>query len=378
MKITDIKAIPVAVPAKSRAAGAGEDTIFSVLVEIFTDEGYVGAGESPAMLGAGLTADLIASTGTLLIGQDPTEVNPLIDLLYSKFNMTRLNIHLAGWAFSGIELALWDIAARSGDMPLYQLWGGAFRERVQLIGMVARQAPEMMREEAARLFQKGFRVLHTDLGVDPREDLIAMTAMREGAPDPSVRLCGDVNQAWDTGVAVSTINLMEPLGIGWIEQPVMMYNLDSLKDVKSRVNVPVMGHESNWSMYDVLNAIKSNCVDYIKLDGRFDAGYKGARISAGIAEAGGIQCAHQSFAQLGVALAGSLQVMAAYPNFSLPYSMSGYSGSDDVIVGGPLHVEEVPFIDAPRGPGIGVTLDPERVAKYNEYYKKRKAGEVKL
>ncbi len=379
MKITDIRAIPVAVPLKPSAAMARHveyernrvigDTLTSVIVEVTTDEGYTGIGESPAMLGAGLTADLIRSTRSFLAGKDPADINPLIQGLYTRHNLGRLHIHLASWAFSGVELALWDIAARSGGMPLYQLWGGAFRERVELLGMVSRRAPDEMAAEAARLFNSGFRALHTDLGVGAEEDdLIAMAAMRKGAPDHSVRLCADANQAWSTGVAVSVINRLEPLGIGWIEQPVMMHNPDGLKDVKNRVDVPIMGHESNWTMYDVLNVIKSNCVDYVKIDGRFDAGYKGARVSAGIAEAGGIQCAHQSFPQLGVALAGSLHIMAACPNFTLPYSMSGYMASDDVITGGPLYTGELPYIDVPGDVGLGVTLDPERVAKYNEMY----------
>ena len=372
MRITDIRATPVAVPSYHAGdaikKGDNSNPLISVIVEVITDDGYVGVGESPAMLGAALTAEIIESSKPILMGKDPSQINMLLKSLYVRYNLARLHIHLASWAFSGIELALWDIAAKSADMPLYQLWGGAFRDCVDIIGFIERQDLSKMAEDARDLASKGFHTLYTDIGTNPEDDIAAMEAMRKGAPDPYIKLCGDANQAWSTGIAVNTINRMEPLGIGWIEQPVIMYNLDGLKDVKSRVNVPILGHESNWTMYDLLNVIKMNCVDYVKLDARFDAGYYGARVSAGIAEAAGIQCAHNSFPQLGVALAGSLHVIASIPNFSLPYSMYGYKGVDDVITGGSIYSGNNSYINIPQKPGIGISLDPERLLKYNELY----------
>lgn len=91
---------------------------------------------------------------------------------------------------------------------------------------------------------------------------------------------------------------------GGFEQPTIRYNLKSLSDVKHRTAVPILGHEVNWTMYELINVLRENCVDCVKLDGRFDAGYTGVRISAGMAEAAGIPCVHQSFFQLGISLAG--------------------------------------------------------------------------
>jgi len=195
--------------------------------------------------------------------------------------------------------------------------------------------------------------------------------MRKGAPDPAVKIRVDANQSWSTGVAINTINKMEPYGIEWVEQPVIMYNIDALRDVKNAVNVPILGHEANWTMYDLMNVLKSNAVDYVKLDGRFDAGYTGVRISAGMAEAAGVQCAHHSFFILGVAVAGSLHVIASCPNFSMANSMSEYADMlDDVIVGGPLRMKQAPYMEVPETPGIGVSIDEERLKKYHELYVK--------
>jgi len=184
-------------------------------------------------------------------------------------------------------------------------------------------------------------------------------------------ICGDANQAWPVGVAVNTINRMEPYGMGWIEQPTIRYNLKSLSDVKHRTAVPILGHEVNWTMYELINVLRENCVDCVKLDGRFDAGYTGVRISAGMAEAAGIPCVHHSFFQLGISLAGSLHVMASCPNFTLASSWGEYGKMiDDVIIGGPLKMKTVPYLEIPTAPGIGVELDRDKLALYHSFYQK--------
>lgn len=375
MKITDIKATPVAVPLKPSKTKSkmrkGPNVVLAVIVQVYTDEGYVGIGETPAVLGLDLATAIVSSTKPLLIGQDPRNINLLIKKLYVHYNLTHLHIHLASWAFSGIELALWDIAAQSANMPLYQLWGGAFRKKIEMQGTIERQELSGMTEAASQLAAAGYKTLYTKIGMDPADDVAAVAAIRKGAPDPEVKIRVDANQSWSTGVAINTINKMEPYGIEWVEQPVIMYNIDALRDVKNAVSVPILGHEANWTMYDLINVIKSNAVDYVKLDGRFDAGYNGVRISAGMAEAAGIQCAHHSFYILGIAVVGSLHVIASCPNFSMANSMSEYAGMvDDVITGGPIQMKEVPYMKVPETPGIGVTIDEERLAKYNEFYVK--------
>ena len=373
MKITDIKATPVAVPLKPSKTKSkmrkGPNAVIAVIVQVFTDEGYMGIGETPAVLGLDLSSAIVNSAKPILVGEDCANINLLMKRLYVQYNANHLHIHTASWAFSGIELALWDIMAQKAGMPLYQIWGGAFRSRVEIIGVIERQESAGMKEMARQMVAEGYRTLYTKIGMDPEDDIRAIAAMREGAPEPHVKICGDANQAWSTGEAISIIRRMEPYGIGWIEQPVMMYNLDALKHVRSHVNVPILGHESNWTMYDLVNVIKKDCVDYVKLDGRFDAGYNGVRISAGMAEAAGIQCVHHSFFQLGIALAGSLHVMASCPNFSMACSMSEYrSMLDEVIEGGPLQMKQSPYMDVPQGIGLGVKLDEEKLQKYHEYY----------
>ena len=373
MKITDIRVTPVAVPLRKADTKSkmrkGPNAVIAVIVEVYTDEGITGIGETPAVLGLDLSAAIVNSAKPILSGRDPSDINVLMKRLYVMYNANHLHIHAACWAFSGIELALWDIMAKKAGVPLYELWGGAFRKRIELIGIIERQEAEGIEKEARRLAGAGYKTIYTKLGMDPDDDVEAVAAMRRGAPDPSVVICGDANQAWPAGVAVETINRMAPYGMGWIEQPTIRYDLRALKDVRDRITVPVLGHEVNWTMYDLVNVLREDCVDCVKLDGRFDAGYTGVRISAGMAEAAGIPCVHHSFFQLGISLAGSLHVMASCPAFSLACSWGEYEFMlDDVIKGGPLRMKEPPYLDIPDAPGIGVALDPDKLKQYNEFY----------
>lgn len=375
MKITDIVATPVAVPLEKAETTSrmrkGPNAVIAVIVEVHTDEGIVGIGETPAVLGVDLSTAIVNSTKPLLLGRDAKDINVLMKRLYVVYNANHLHHHAASWAFSGIELALWDIAARKAGVPLYQLWGGSFRDKIELIGIIERQDLDGMEREARRLSEAGFRTIYTKLGMDPDDDVAAVAAMRRGASDPGIVICGDANQAWPVGVAVNTINRMEPYGMGWIEQPTIRYNLKSLSDVKHRTAVPILGHEVNWTMYELINVLRENCVDCVKLDGRFDAGYTGVRISAGMAEAAGIPCVHHSFFQLGISLAGSLHVMASCPNFTLASSWGEYGKMiDDVIIGGPLKMKTVPYLEIPTAPGIGVELDRDKLALYHSFYQK--------
>jgi len=337
-------------------------------VEVFTDEGIVGLGESPAVLGGRITADILLSTKKSLVGKDVTNINLLLKMLYCEYGLGHTHIHTACWALSGIEMALWDIAAQRAGLPLYALWGGAYRKKVEFFGGIERGDLKTMTETATMLAGVGYKVLYTKCGIDPDEDVAAVDAIRKGAPDRSIKIRVDFNQAYPTGVAVDTINRMEPYGMEFVDQPTIMYNIQALRDVRQRVRVPIAAHESSWTMYDLFNVLKQNAVDYIHIDGRFDAGYTGARISAGMAEAAGVQCVAHTYYELGVTFAMNLHLIASTPNLTMAHQSAELRYlEDDVIKGGPFKMDGA-YCTVPETPGIGVTLDPEKMAKYGEKF----------
>lgn len=199
-----------------------------------------------------MAADLVKSAESIVIGKDPADVNVILKELYSCYNLNHLHMHAANWAVNSIERACWDIMGQKAGLPLYKLWGGGFRKEVEVFGFIEAEDLDEIRKVSKLRAEQGYKVIYTKVGFStPEYDVAMVKAIREGAPDPSIKIRVDANQAWNVGEAISIINQMEPYGIDCVDQPVIMYNLDALKDVKNATHVPIAAHESTWTMYDM-------------------------------------------------------------------------------------------------------------------------------
>jgi len=340
-----------------------------VLVELATDEGLVGLGEAPTPIGAEPARELIASTAPLLLGQDPLQPERLKKILYLNYNLTHLHIHAACWALNAIDMALWDLLGKAAGMPLYKLWGGAFRTEIPFYGYIDyKLSADEAGAEAARLAAQGYGTIYRKIGLHEADDLACLAAIR-AAIGPDVKLRVDANQSWSVGEAVEKIKRMAPFDLEYVDQPVLMYNVDELAQVRALSPVRIAAHESSWTMYEALNVIKRSAADAIHVDPRFDAGMMGARITAGMAEAAGLPTIMHHYTALGVTAAAYCQLIAAAPSFTLA-NQTGYAQlTDDVIAGGlmPFHQG---CLRLPEGPGIGVTLDQAKVEQYAALYQR--------
>ena len=171
MKITDIKVTPIAIPLKSRprnlydARPGGADYMPSVLVEIFTDEGITGIGESHIALGADMAKLILESVRNVILDENPMDVEVIKKRLYAACNLTHLHLHAANWALSGIDMALWDIVGKASGRSLHQIWGGAFRKRIQYYGYIVRTDLGGISQQAKELLEEGFKTIVLEDGL---------------------------------------------------------------------------------------------------------------------------------------------------------------------------------------------------------------------
>lgn len=356
MKISSLRSTPVAVPGTLGYVPV-------VIVELLTDEGLVGLGEAPCPTGTEAARAIIDAAEPLLVGQDPLQPEPLKKRLYAAFNLTHLHIHAACWALNAIDMALWDLVGKACGQPLYRVWGGAFRKRVSFYGSISHElSPEDAATKAADYVAEGYGTIYRKVGLDEQSDLACLKAIRE-AIGPHIRLRVDANQSWSAGEAIRIIRRMDQYDLEFVDQPVLMYNIDELARVRAASPVPIAAHEASWTMYEAVNVIKRGAADLIHVDPRFDAGMMGARITAGMAEAAGLPVVMHHFSTLGVALCAYLHVIAACPNFTYANQTGYFRLHDDIIAGG-LIPSEGGSIAVPESPGIGVALDPDRMAAY--------------
>lgn len=376
LKITGLESVVVSVPIKKvypTSVGAFRGHVTAVLVKLRTDDGLIGIGESPVLSRAEFTKQMVDSCKPLLVGQDPFDVDVIRRRLYANFNLIHFHLHAANWAISGIEMAMLDLIGKSCKKPLYKLWGGALRKKIAFWGWVAGGRPGAMARESKAFVKQGFTTLYTKVGIDEDWDFHAVKAMREAVGyNGKIKIRVDANQAWSVSTAIRMIKRLEKFELEFVEQPVLMYNLDALKRIRQAVDTPILSHESSWTFYDALNVIKHDAADAIQLDPRFDAGFTGARIAAGMADAAGMSAVIHSFSDLGITTSSYLHLIASSPAFLHANQTNYYALEDDVIA------EKLVFkdgsINLPERPGIGIDIDEEKVRKYSRIYEKEVKG----
>src|SRR5919199_894285 len=216
MKITDVRTAEV--------KGHG----YSTYVRIYTDEGLIGNGE--CIHGTEGCPEIVHALKRNLLGEDPLNV----DALWEKMRRARLfDGAMAGatvTAMTGIEIALWDLAGKALGVPVYQLLGGKFRDRVRLYCdcHAGRDfSPEAYAERAREIAWMVERV----------------AAVRE-AVGPNVDLAIDMHGRYDTASGIRVARAMEPFDLLWLEEPVPPENAAAMREVKRHSPVPLCAGEN--------------------------------------------------------------------------------------------------------------------------------------
>ncbi len=380
MRIVDLRTTVVAVPQRReyrsswRRGYHGSRPQVSVIVELETDDGLIGIGESPVVYAGRpeVTTALIEGVRDLVVGADPFEQDLLRRRLYAETGMAHVGTQGLSWGLAGVDTALWDLVGRAVGQPLHRLWGGAWRDRSPFYGDVSPGDPARMREDAETWVERGFRTLYIKVGFGAELDVSRVRAVREAAGDgPRIRV--DANQAWAPGAARTIIERLSEYGLEYVEQPTLATNLDEMAALRRAVSVPILAHEASLTVEGSLQVIARQAADALQLDPRFDAGIAGARTAALMAEAAGLPVVSHTFGELGVATAAVLQIHAAHRNFVLDNQTYYWNLEDDVIQGGLMtwHGCELAI---PPGPGIGVELDPDRVRHFAGLYDREVRG----
>ncbi len=368
MKITGIRTTPVAVPFREPELWAfgGRRGLVSILVEVETDEGITGIGEAPAYPTAEIVLAVFESLRGLVVGEDPRRIERIGQRIDAVG--TWHHVRATSTAIAGVEMALWDVLGKLSGQPLVNLFGGRVRDTVDYFWYLVRKEPDAMAADARRAVEAGFRTLYCKVGWgDPGADVEVVEAVRDGAgPDARIRV--DANEAWSSGSAIRIVRRLERVGLELIEQPVSGRNLEEMAYVRSRIDTPMLSNEATWTRADVLNVVRLGAADVVSIDNQMDGGLANMKRAAGICDTAGIPVVKHSLGELAVATVAGAHLIASTPNF-LPASQSYVALlADDLVEGGPLRYEGG-RLAVPDGPGLGVTLDQDRVERYAALYR---------
>lgn len=360
MKITGVKTYLMqagARPDLTRAMGPDADFRGSrcwLFLEIETDEGVTGVGECSGWPRVVETA--IADLGHVLIGQDPAHIDRLWAQCYRAMMGHGLTGTVGSGALSGIEMALWDIKGKVLGAPVWQLLGGAIRERIPVYGH-AHTA-----DEALALKDLGYSALKTPFTGIVDFDRIGMLRDTVG---PEMDIAVDAHgPSWMSAAdAILVGRELEPFDLLFYEDPVPPENLDMLARLRDHVAIPLAAGERVGTVHGCREHIERDLVDVIQPDTGRGGGIGQMRKIAAMAEPHGIMLAPHSGSLGPVAEFAALHIMATVPNALLLERIEfDWPGRYEVVT--PVLKVEDGWIPIPTAPGLGVELVKDQIARY--------------
>lgn len=367
MIVSSVEVIPVRLPLREPfvvAYAAYPDTL-SVLVRIRTRDGAEGWGEAtpdPNVTGetwSGTTEILRHDLAPVLIGRDAR---------HREAALLALDARVEGVpaAKAALDIALHDLAARSLGIPVWQLLGGRARPSLNISRVVSMGAPEAMAEAAARHVAAGFHTLKVKVGdgAHPSLDVRRVARVRDMV-GPEIAIKVDANQGWRTpGVAMAAIRGMMPSLPAYIEQPVLWWDMEGLAEVRRQTGVTIMIDEGCHGPRDMLRAISLRAADLVNIKLMKCGGIGNALKMNAIAETAGIAAQIGTMVESSIASAAGLHAAITMANVRT------------VEMGGPLMLAEDigdaaswyqhDTVTVPETPGLGITVDVERVQEFKE------------
>lgn len=359
MKITDVKVLPI------------DRYLF---VEVHTDEGITGLGESGAWGYLEASGEVVKSFREYLIGKDPLRIEHHWQVLY---RCTHFRGAAIMGALSAVDIALWDIAGKFFGVPVYQLLGGKCRDKARVYGHVIGSTKEELVKGCLQAKAEGFtavghltpfldesrNVPYYKTHTDKIQDAVQTVAAYREAVGDEVDLCIEIHRRLDPAEAIVLGRAIEPYRPFFYEDPIRPDNLDAMAEVARKIAVPIATGERIHTIYEFEMLLTRNAVQYVRPDVCMAGGITHCKKIAALAEAHYVDVVpHNPLSP--VSTAACVQLAASIPNFALQeYPRGEGEPPKGEIVSGVLTLEDG-FLVIPDTPGIGVELAEGAAEKY--------------
>jgi len=269
------------------------------------------------------------------------------------------------YAKAAVVDALYDLLARAWGIPLYQLLGGLFRERIPVVWTIGINDAREMAEEARRAIDGGFRLIKLKVGARRAdEDVRAMAAVREAVgPDVGIRV--DANGALSFAEGLTLLRRLAEFGLELAEQPLAIGDLDGMARLIELTGVPVMPDESLTSPESALQLVAKRAASIFGMKLAKHGGVHAARAIAGIAQAASIPIYPGGQPGTSIGSATAAHFYAATWNASLggDFHVGATGWLADDVAKNPLVVKDG-YAIVPQGVGIATELDEAKLEKY--------------
>ncbi|WP_333672501.1 mandelate racemase/muconate lactonizing enzyme family protein [Elioraea tepidiphila] len=370
MRIRKVAALPLVGESPKGGWSAEirpEDSIHA-LVAVHTDGGISGYGSvftNGPLVQAGLRV-----LEPLLLGENALEPERVAEKLHQNtFWMGRGGT--LTHTISGVDIALWDILGKATGMPVGRLLGGTYRSHVTAYCSLLMEEPARMRDVVATYRSRGFRAFKIGWGPfgradDVRLDEAIVAAAREAA-GPEAKLFVDAGASdafWPQGFkwAKRTADMLRAHEVGWFEEPLRPDAIDEYAELRRCSPVPIAGGEVLTRRQTFLPWLSRGALDIVQPDVTKVGGISEQRRIAWMAYDFGVKYVGHGW-NTALGLAADLQMASAFPETDLVEFIGGSAYVDDLL-DAPFALDREGRLAIPDRPGLGVTLNPDRVARY--------------
>ncbi|SEG35864.1 enolase C-terminal domain-like protein [Bosea lathyri] len=370
MKIVDMRVRCVAIPLNAQLrhnTGVHPGYFLRTILELVTDEGLIGLGE----VGGGDQRGALMKLKPRVIGMDPFHLE-LIKLKTLRAIYYLSNARL----YAAIEMACLDIQGKALGRPLCDLLGGPVRDRIPMIAYLFwrydrsggghDEHPEDMADLCQELHETlGVTAMKLKAGVlDPNIEARAVELCRDRmGPDFGLRI--DPNGVWSVPTAIRIGQRLEAVNMEYFEDPA--WGLEGNAAVRKAVRIPIATNMYPAKFDDLGPAIRMGAVDIVLTDIHYWEGPRGVKDLSAVCRTFGLGVAMHSGSEFGIELAAMLHTAATIPEMSFAGDAHYHYLTDDIIEGG-LMKYEGGAIRVPTGPGLGVTLDEDKMRHYGALY----------
>jgi galactonate dehydratase len=354
-----------------------------IFVKVLTDQdGLFGWGEATLEWHTRAVVGAIEDISQLLVGEDPTRIEHLWQMMYRQHFWHGHGI-VRATAIAGIDLALWDILGKVANLPCSKLWGGPVRDHVRtychLGGGKMEDFYETAADDAKRFAElaqsavaDGFTAFKcmavpSTLPLEGQKPIRAaaatVAAMREAVSD-SIDIMVDCHARPSPAMGLQFAKALEPYGLYFLEEPCWPESIDGLAAINAAVSTPIASGERVTNLAAFREMFAARAVEVCQLDITHCGGLSEARRVAALAEAHRISLAPHN-PQGPVSTAASLEFGFSQPSYVICETVhSDVPWRQDVVQEG-FTVERQGRIVRPNTrPGLGITINEAEVKKH--------------
>lgn len=364
MKIIGIDIYKFPIPTEPFVIATGTlTTAQNMYIKIHTDEGIDGVGECsafPMIVGETLeTCYAIAQDfAKILIGKNPLEIEARMSELdqYCYRNYT---------AKSAFDIALYDIAARTTELPLYKYLHG--KKRILETDMtVSIGEPTLMAKKAAQYVEKGFKTIKIKVAADGKKDIERLKAIRDTIGN-NANLRIDANQGWNYEEALHALTNMAQYDIEFCEQPMRTWDDEKLPNLVAQSPIDIMADESVYTCHDADRIIRQKACKSINIKFAKSGGILGGTQIASLAKENEIPCMIGGMLESRIAMTAKAHFACSNDNIKyldLDTALLGHL-IDPVIGGAHYNINKIEFGETL---GLGVDADPVFLKKQDHIF----------